>query len=114
MSSAISSAYNILLEFCPILYRDAVMSQKDPNNISGLLKMHLRENNLLSEGSIQSISKALEKDIVRCSAVIISMLLTCALVTSWCSYMNLICSKASQMLTCGEKVLECNSREYTA
>lgn len=42
--------------------REAVMNQKDPNNISGLLKMHLREKNLLCDESIQSISQVLTKD----------------------------------------------------
>ena len=40
------------------------MNQKDPNNISGLLKMHLRENNLLCDDSIQSISQVLTQDMV--------------------------------------------------
>lgn len=40
------------------------MNQKDPNNISGLLKMHLRENNLLSERSVQSIGKVLGQGMV--------------------------------------------------
>ena len=40
------------------------MAQKDPNNISGLLKMHLRENNLLSQHSVQCVSDALKQDMV--------------------------------------------------
>ena len=36
------------------------MEQKDPNTISGLLKMHLRENNLLSSQSLAGLMPHLE------------------------------------------------------
>lgn len=40
--------------------RAAVMEQKDPNTISGLLKLHLRENGLLSFESMKILSPHLE------------------------------------------------------
>ena len=36
------------------------MEQKDPNTISGLLKLHLRENGLLSFESMKILSPHLE------------------------------------------------------
>ncbi len=45
-------------------FSQAVMDQMDPNNISGLLKMHLRENNLLREESIKKVGEVLVQDIV--------------------------------------------------
>ena len=41
------------------------MNQKDPNNISGLLKMHLRGKNLLCDESITAINRVLTQDMVR-------------------------------------------------
>ena len=41
------------------LPRHAVMEQRDPNAISGLLKLHLRENRFLSTASIQSLQNAM-------------------------------------------------------
>lgn len=41
------------------------MNQMDPNNISGLLKMHLREKNLLCDKSIQNIGQVITQDMVR-------------------------------------------------
>ncbi len=44
------------------------MNQKDPNNISGLLKMHLRENNLLTNASaaviIRNITRDMASDVI--------------------------------------------------
>lgn len=52
------------------------MNQKDPNNVSGLLKMHLREKNLLHAESIQTISEVLVQDMVILS-VILFLVTTC-------------------------------------
>ena len=40
------------------------MSQKDPNNVSGLLKMHLREHRLLSDESAAMIQTVIAPDMV--------------------------------------------------
>ena len=39
--------------------RQSVMEQRDPNNISGLLKLHLRENPLLTENCAALVQEAL-------------------------------------------------------
>ena len=49
---------------CMYYNSEAVMNQKDPNNISGLLKMHLRERNLLTEESIHIIKQCITQDMV--------------------------------------------------
>lgn len=41
------------------LLRQSVMEQRDPNNISGLLKLHLRENPLLPENCAALVQEAL-------------------------------------------------------
>ena len=48
------------------LPRSMVMDQRDPNTVSGLLKLHLRENSLLSDESLGTLVPHLEaKDTVR-------------------------------------------------
>ena len=48
-----------------LLCRSTVKEQKDPNNISGLLKLHLRENSLLSADVMNKVRELLEsKDLV--------------------------------------------------
>ena len=43
------------------------MEQKDPNTVSGLLKLHLRENGLLSQQSLdQLLPHVGSRDHVRC------------------------------------------------
>ena len=39
--------------------RDAVMDQKDPNDVSGLLKLHLRENHILTPSTSQLVQNAM-------------------------------------------------------
>ena len=47
--------------------RWSVMEQKDPNTVSGLLKLHLRENGLLSQQSLdQLLPHVGSRDHVRC------------------------------------------------
>ena len=41
--------------------RSIVMEQKDPNNISGLLKFHLRENSLISSNVMEKLKDEIEK-----------------------------------------------------
>ena len=49
----------------PILYinlsyfRYAVLEQKDPNNVSGLLKLHLRENHILTSSTSLMVQNAM-------------------------------------------------------
>ena len=51
---------------CLLLYRAAVMEQRDPNTISGLLKLHLRERPFLCPRSIAQLDKVLQaRDKVR-------------------------------------------------
>ena len=50
----------IVLLAVPSCNRSAVMDQKDPNTISGLLKLHLRENGLLSGESIAGLMPHIE------------------------------------------------------
>lgn len=45
------------------LLRSSVMDQVDPNNISGLLKLHLRENHLLSSKVVAQVSGLLSRPI---------------------------------------------------
>lgn len=45
------------------LLRSSVMDQVDPNNISGLLKLHLRENHLLSSKVVAQVSELLSRPI---------------------------------------------------
>ena len=52
-------------------YRAAVMEQKDPNTVSGLLKLHLRENGLLSQQSLNQLLPHVEaRDHVCCSCTV--------------------------------------------
>lgn len=43
-------------------YRAAIMEQMDPNTVSGLLKLHLREHPLLSHCSNNALDKAMNGD----------------------------------------------------
>jgi len=40
------------------------MNQKDPNNVSGLLKMHLRERHLLSDQAVATITANMSSGMV--------------------------------------------------
>lgn len=42
------------------LLRATVMGQRDPNNVSGLLKLHLREHPLLSQETFAALKNILE------------------------------------------------------
>ena len=41
------------------------MNQKDPNNVSGLLKMHLRERHLLSDQAVATVVANMSSGMVR-------------------------------------------------
>lgn len=46
----------------PYFIRAAILKQVDPNTVSGLLKLHLRENPLLSQESSTALDKAMNGD----------------------------------------------------
>lgn len=54
---------SLFLTSCVCVCRTALMDQRDPNTVSGLLKLHLREYPFLSSKSVAAVDKVMqEKD----------------------------------------------------
>ena len=52
----------LLVLLSPHAHRASIMKQEDPNTVSSLLKLHLREHPFLSHQSITALDTAMQND----------------------------------------------------